>query len=394
MSVRHTVSILAAAAAFVATVGTAGAQDYALCVKLERRLVELEQGQGRGNPDSVRRYNAEIMQQQRMLSAARRQAAGAGCLQRSGFLLFQPPRPASCQEHDAIIKRIETNVQRLQARRREIMPVNVTATAGERRRILTMLGDNLCGPQYERYATRNRYGSGGYGNTSQRRSMFLRDYTRDPFAPDPGTRDPYMTDRNGGPSFYYGTFRTLCVRKCDGFFWPISFSTVQNHFRYDEQLCQQSCPTGDVELFVHRNPGGTPEDAISLVGQPISSLPNAFRYRNEVVEDCTCQATVRTASLGDRVVVDLASRNGMLPPNQVQERERIRQREMVSDTATMPIPIPRTRPGNEPPVAGSIATLTGLEDFNAVPAPAARQIAGTDVRVVGPASTLYRSVDE
>jgi hypothetical protein len=51
-----------------------------------------------------------------------------------------------------------------------------------------------------------------------------------------------------------GTYRTLCVRLCDGFYFPISYSTRRGRFAGDAKQCEQSCPAGS-RLFVHRNPG-------------------------------------------------------------------------------------------------------------------------------------------
>ncbi|WP_436640424.1 DUF2865 domain-containing protein [Microbaculum sp. FT89] len=388
-SVRHSVSGFARAvlpaisglliSGLVAT-GAALAQDYSLCVKLEARLVDLERGSMGASPVTIQRYNSDIIEQQRMLNVARRQAARAGCDQQKGFLFFRPQRPAGCGDHDAIINRLETNLQRLQGQRRNLMPVDTGVNEGERRRLLAMLGDNRCGPQYERYATRR---SGGMFD------FFNRDYTRDPYV-----RDPYMMEPSGGMGFY-GTYRTLCVRTCDGFFWPISFSTVQGRFDMDAQMCQASCPTSDVALYVHRNPGEGPEEAISLFGEPISRLPNAFRFRNEFVNDCSCKAGMQTAALGERVVVALPGRDGsMILSDTGARRGVVAEKLKPLPTAAMPIPVPRNRPGNEPPVAGSIATVTGMEDYIAVSAPKVGVVAGKSVRIVGPGFTLYRSGGE
>jgi hypothetical protein len=34
-----------------------------------------------------------------------------------------------------------------------------------------------------------------------------------------------------------GTFRTVCVRTCDGYYFPISYSTVPNRFTDDQNTC-------------------------------------------------------------------------------------------------------------------------------------------------------------
>lgn len=97
-----------------------------------------------------------------------------------------------------------------------------------------------------------------------------------------------------------GTFRTLCVRTCDGYFFPISFSTGSDQFAQDAQVCSSMCPAAQTELFIYRNPGGEPEEMISLAGIAYKDLPNAFRHRKEYVEGCSCQAKA-TGTAGLRV---------------------------------------------------------------------------------------------
>ena len=85
-------------------------------------------------------------------------------------------------------------------------------------------------------------------------------------------------------------YRTLCVRSCDGFFWPISYSTSSGQFRQDEKMCKASCPNQKVALYVHRTNDQWSEDAVSLNDEPLSKLKNAFLFRTEFKPDCKCQA--------------------------------------------------------------------------------------------------------
>jgi hypothetical protein len=47
-----------------------------------------------------------------------------------------------------------------------------------------------------------------------------------------------------------GTYRTLCVRLCDGFHFPVSDSTRRERFSGDAKQCEQRCPARS-RLFVH-----------------------------------------------------------------------------------------------------------------------------------------------
>lgn len=95
-----------------------------------------------------------------------------------------------------------------------------------------------------------------------------------------------------------GTYRTLCVRTCDGYFFPVSFSTGSDQFVNDAARCSEMCPAGETELYVHRNPGGLQEDMTSLSGVAYTSLDNAYRFKTEYVSGCACRSTApRSASL-------------------------------------------------------------------------------------------------
>ena len=98
----------------------------------------------------------------------------------------------------------------------------------------------------------------------------------------------YSARKAGAPSS--SGYRTMCVRLCDGYYWPISFSTRRNRFAADAQVCRSSCPTAETELFIYRNPGEDVEQMVSLEGRPYVDLPAAFRYRQAFDPQCGCGA--------------------------------------------------------------------------------------------------------
>jgi hypothetical protein len=85
-----------------------------------------------------------------------------------------------------------------------------------------------------------------------------------------------------------GGYRTLCVRLCDGFYWPISYSTIRARFPRDAKQCETGCP-GRSQLFVQRSGSDDVEGMVDLKGIPYTQLKNALRYRTEYVQDCTCR---------------------------------------------------------------------------------------------------------
>ena len=111
---------------------------------------------------------------------------------------------------------------------------------------------------------------------------------REPFgtkAPDKIERKP---DNVGVPHVPAGSYRTLCVRLCDGFYWPLSHSTTRARFSKDAKQCEASCP-GRSQLFVQRSGSDDIEGMMDLKGVPYTQLQNALRYRTEYVQDCTCR---------------------------------------------------------------------------------------------------------
>jgi hypothetical protein len=95
------------------------------------------------------------------------------------------------------------------------------------------------------------------------------------------------------------TYRTMCVRLCDGYYFPISFSATRDRLARDAKTCESSCG-GQARLFIYRNPGGEVEDMEDLRGQPYRQLSTAFLYRTEYVPACRCKPNPWDAEARDR----------------------------------------------------------------------------------------------
>jgi hypothetical protein len=97
-----------------------------------------------------------------------------------------------------------------------------------------------------------------------------------PFASEGGFFRTGMHPRDA----YVGGSQAFCVRSCDGRYFPISASDNQSR----TASCHNLCPASETNLVY----GGNIDDAVTENGKPYSELPNAFRYRNEIVAGCTC----------------------------------------------------------------------------------------------------------
>ncbi len=82
------------------------------------------------------------------------------------------------------------------------------------------------------------------------------------------------------PRISYGGGQTFCVRTCDGRYFPVTGPDKESR----AASCNNFCPASETKL-VH---GGDIDSAVTDGGKPYSELPNAFRYRTEIVAGCTC----------------------------------------------------------------------------------------------------------
>ena len=90
-----------------------------------------------------------------------------------------------------------------------------------------------------------------------------------------------------GP-FRGGGSQPVCVRTCDGFFFPVNYEGAHNGDRYAE-ACQSSCPAAKTEVYFMPR-GADLKSAATARGERYTALPAAFRYRKERDATCTCKA--------------------------------------------------------------------------------------------------------
>ena len=158
------------------------------------------------------------------------------------------------------------------------------------------------------------------------------------------------------PAAASGTYRTLCVRTCDGFYFPISYSTVPSKFADDEKTCQRLCPAAEVALYSHRNPGEDVAQAVSASGRLYSELPNAFAYRKQFNPSCSCKAAGQTWADALKQLDDQTVERGDI----VVTEERAKQLSQPQvDAQGKPIrPAPAGRPGARPTQGVAAAPAT------------------------------------
>jgi hypothetical protein len=236
-----------------------------VCVRLESQLTALTQGSTDPvRAEQIKRTEDAIAKQQGDLDRTVAQAHKAGCAGQGFFSFFSALSP-QCGPITSQIQQMRGNLDRMISDLEQLKNGN-TGQEGQRRALIGQLAQNNCGAQYT--AAANSWG----GPQGFFDALFGGTIV------NPGG--------DGAPS---GTYHTVCVRACDGYYFPISYSTVPSRFADDARACQRLCPAAEAELYSFRNPGEDMQQALSIGGQAYTALPNAFRYRKEVVAGCSCR---------------------------------------------------------------------------------------------------------
>jgi hypothetical protein len=293
-----------------------GAPVNPMCPRLEAQLATIDRGGGDPAKDEqIRRYQDASAKQQGELDRVTSQAKRMGC-DSSGFFSLFNGQSAQCgpvnnqiQQMRANLEQITTSLERLRSG-----GLGGADRDNQRRSVLTALAQNNCGPQYANAAR-------GPGNFLE--NLFGNNNNNNPVAP-PGAD-------LGAQS---GTYRTVCVRSCDGAYFPISFATVPGRFPDDEKTCRALCPAAEATLYSYRNPGEDMNQAVSINGQPYSSSPNAFRYRQEFNPSCACKAAGQTWSDALKSIDDKAEAEQQGDIIVTEESAKKMSRPLTKGTAT------------------------------------------------------------
>ncbi|GLR83720.1 hypothetical protein GCM10007857_04300 [Bradyrhizobium iriomotense] len=329
-----------------------------ICSRLEGQLAALDRG-GSGDPakdDQIRRYQDSATRQQAELDRLTSQAKRMGC-DSSGFFSLFNNQSAQCgpvntqiQQMRANLDQITSNLERLRAGG----PGSYSPDRdNQRRSVLVSLAQNNCGPQYANAAQSqgpgnflsNLFGGGNNAN------------------PNPAGAPP----ADLGPQS--GTYRTVCVRTCDGAYFPVSFATVPARFPDDEKTCKALCPAADAALYAYRNPGEDMNAAVSVSGQPYTSLPNAFKFRSEFNPSCSCKAAGQSwadalKSADDKAAVE---QQGDIIVTE-ESAKKMQQRQLTKGAPTngkkgaMPPPAATTATAPAAPAAPADSTATTTSD--------------------------------
>lgn len=280
-------------ALLLALASPAAAQSSAVCSDLRGRLADQPRSIGNGNGPEARQYASAIAEQNLELRKVRNDLRSYGCT--SGSMVVIGGENADfCAELSDAEARMVDNIRYLQDRRNELR-----SQAGDddaRRELTAALERNGCNSE-NFYAPTER--SAGEPAPSVEEQAMRTD-TFIPLGGGEETDPLYGLPRTE----MFSPVSTICVRSCDGGFFPISSNTTSVDFDRDAQTCAKMCPGIDTELFYRDVTSTDASTMISVAtGTPYSAMKNAFAYKNRAPGEknsCTCNLTAYYEEMRDK----------------------------------------------------------------------------------------------
>ena len=128
-------------------------------------------------------------------------------------------------------------------------------------------------------------------------------------APETGTSESRPLLKRARPVRLESTgMGAYCVRTCDGRYFPAPSGDRVSQ----AQACRNFCPASETKVFL----GSSIESASGVDGKPYAELPNAFRYRTELISACTCNGTSPAGLARVSIAQDQTLRSGDMVANE------------------------------------------------------------------------------
>ncbi len=259
-------AFLAAAVALGVEVSseTAFAQS-AECARLQQAIASAPRG---GGP-----AQAALDRQRAQLAQVSAYAHSIGC-DNQKFLFFGSDPPPQCGQIKGQIARLRASVSSLEAS---------AGGAGGRADLIARYNAQCAGaPRQPGNIFEALFGGG-------------RQQTYEPVDPSsiPPDQQQQMLDnsieqqKGEGVNARAGSY-AVCVKTCDGSFFPVSYSGAGSRADTLEDVCRSLCPNTDVALYSFPF-GGTINEAMSAGGEPYVNLPNALNFQKTYDASCSCR---------------------------------------------------------------------------------------------------------
>jgi hypothetical protein len=339
------IGIAIGSVALVLSQGPAAAQSVD-CAGLAARIAAL----GAGGQKYSNHYGGTAQRQRAELDRAVHNARLLGC-DRAQFFLFDTASP-QCTVLNAQIQQMQANLAQYQT------GGDPASNAAARQQLIASYNAYCRGQVQSPGQPRER----GFFETLF--SVFSQDPNQNPFFQHPPAEE--VLSSPGEDLSPRGGSQALCVRSCDGGFFPLSVSAYQGDQGQLTGLCQALCPNAEVSVYT-RAPYQDIKTAVSLEGDtPYSELPNALRFQKTFDSTCTCKPPGRSwaEALGpaEQLLGRVRKSDIIVTPEKSAELARPK-------FETVAKPSPATQPPAEPGNQDNPAKADGQETTQEVTGP-------------------------
>jgi hypothetical protein len=243
---------IALAVVAAGSLGHVSAQQSLDCQRLRQAITDASR------TDSSGEYQAAADRQRAELDRTTAYAKSIGC-DRKQFLFFGSAPPPQCGDINAQIGRMRGNLDELMSR--------AGGGPGGRADLIARFNSQCATP-----AQPANIFDAIFGNQRP------NDVETVPLSPDAPLDS---TEAQAGA-------KAVCVRSCDGAFFPVSYSASSGRLSGLEDMCRALCPNAEVSLYTYPASGQI-EQAVSINGARYVDSPNALKFRQSFDSTCSCR---------------------------------------------------------------------------------------------------------
>lgn len=147
-----------------------------------------------------------------------------------------------------------------------------------------------------------------------------------PVNPDGERGDPNdQAEGEPGESRPSGGPMAICVRACDGGFFPITYTAKSSQLDDLNALCKAACPGTEAKLYTQSQWKGL-ESAVSVDGEPYADHPNAHKFETAFDAACGCkpqgQSWTEALAEAERILAERNKKDQMLTAEQAEQMSR------------------------------------------------------------------------
>ena len=284
------------------------AQESARCADLRAQIARA------GADATARRYRAAAEKLRAEFAKLSAKGRAMGC-DREAFLFFGDPPPPQCGPLNARINALRGNIE---ANER-------AASDDSQRQALSARYDAECrnvahrpGPASEP----KNFFEELFGLDASEDPPELRQQTpRYPGIPP----EPWLVEEETENEGRLGGSTAICVRDCDGGFFPAGFYANSSNLDDLDRLCRALCPNTSVKLYT-RSQWRSLDDARSIDGARYAEHPNAYKFQSSYDPACACKppdkSWVEVLADAEAILAERYARDRLVTEEQAAEMSR------------------------------------------------------------------------